>query len=295
MAFSRWSANNSFSRHAPVACTIVLLAIGFAAGTLQAQESSSTWVDVDGAPLPFGSDAEISEFLRTARVVDSEKIGIGTLDNRRLTLEADGVQVHAVFRTVDETHERQRLSDGSYYQRLRDYAGCEIVAYQLSLLLAMDNVPLAVPRRINGEHGSMQIWLANAMMEEERVDKGLRSPDAIGWSRQMQEVLLFDELIANVDRNPGNLLIDANWRVWLIDHTRAFQQADKLRNPEKIRMVRRAFWEAMQALDPEQVRAVSADEIDGRVINALFERRDLLVAHLQGLIDERGEGAVIWE
>ena len=34
---------------------------------------------------------------------------------------------------------------------------------------------------------------------------------------------VFDELIANTDRNQGNMLIDKQWKLWLIDHTRGFR------------------------------------------------------------------------
>ena len=39
----------------------------------------------------------------------------------------------------------------------------------------------------------------------------------------MWHVRLFDQLITNVDRNLGNLLIDKNWTVWMIDHSSAFR------------------------------------------------------------------------
>ena len=133
------------------------------------------------------------------------------------------------------------------------------------------------------------------MMEKDRVDQGLRAPNGLEWGRQIQEMLVLDELLGNVDRNPGNMLIDADWKVWLIDHTRAFQQGDELKNPARIRMVRRAFWEALKSLDEDTVKATVSNELDGDNIKDMFKRRDLLVAHLQGLIDQRGEGAVVWE
>ena len=34
---------------------------------------------------------------------------------------------------------------------------------------------------------------------------------------------VFDELIQNRDRNPGNSLWTTDWKLWLIDHTRAFR------------------------------------------------------------------------
>ena len=39
----------------------------------------------------------------------------------------------------------------------------------------------------------------------------------------MSLVRVFDQLIGNIDRNVGNLLITSDWRIWAIDHTRAFR------------------------------------------------------------------------
>ena len=252
-------------------------------------------MDVNGKPLPFQEKAAIADFLRSAEVVDSQKIEVGITAPRRLTLEGSGVRLNAAFRYVDETSTRVRMPDGSYFQKLRDYCGYEVAAYQISLLLEMDNVPPAVHRKVGREDGTVQIWVTNTMMEQERIDKGLRAPNGLEWGRQIQEMLVLDELVGNIDRNSGNMLIDENWKVWLIDHTRAFQQGDELRNAGRIRMVRRAFWEALKALDEDAVKAAVSKELNGKNIGDMFERRDLLVAHLQGLIDQRGEGAVIWE
>ena len=40
---------------------------------------------------------------------------------------------------------------------------------------------------------------------------------------------LFDSLIFNDDRNPGNYLFDADWKLWMIDHSRAFQMRRELK------------------------------------------------------------------
>lgn len=276
---------------------VALVAAGIAteARVDAAQEQEPRWLDTSGKMLPFQEDAAIADFLRSAEIVGNEKIEIGITAPRHLTLEGDGVRVSAAFRYVDETHSRVRLADGTYFQKLRDYCGFEVAAYQISLMLAMDNVPPAVHRRIGRDDGTVQIWVEGTMMESERIEQELRAPNGLDWGRQVQEMLALDELLGNVDRNPGNMLIDGNWKVWLIDHTRAFQQGDELRNAGRIRMVRREFWEALKALDKDTVEATVSNELDGRNINDMFARRDLLVAHLQGLIDQRGEGAVIWE
>jgi len=45
----------------------------------------------------------------------------------------------------------------------------------------------------------------------------------------LPRVMLFDLLINNADRKAGHLLIDAQERLWLIDHGLSFHQEDKLR------------------------------------------------------------------
>lgn len=271
--------------------------VAYAAGPTQVQESTEVrgmvWRDADGAPIAF-DEAALAEFLRGARVVETRKIGIGITGAHRLLLEQDGLRLRAAFRPVDETHTRVRLGDGSFYQRLRDYGGFEVLAYEVSRLLDMHNVPPTVMRRIGREEGSVQIWFEGAIMEQERVDKGLSSPDALGWRRQIQEMLIFDELIGNIDRNLGNMLIDPDWNICLIDHTRAFQQGSELRNAERIMWVRGAFWDRLRELDDDTLRRVAGSVLGGRELGALLRRRDLLIEHIQKLIEERGEGAVLY-
>ena len=51
----------------------------------------------------------------------------------------------------------------------------------------------------------------------------------------MWVVRLFDQLIYNTDRNLGNLLIDKDWRLWMIDHTRAFKTFTEPEEPQEPR------------------------------------------------------------
>ena len=50
----------------------------------------------------------------------------------------------------------------------------------------------------------------------------------------MWVVRLFDQLIFNTDRNLGNLLIDKSWRLWMIDHTRAFKTFTEPKSPKNL-------------------------------------------------------------
>src|SRR5262249_55844602 len=62
--------------------------------------SSRVFLGADGSPLPFADDREVLDFLREAKVVKVEAVAEGITHVRRLTLEREGVRVHAVFRTV---------------------------------------------------------------------------------------------------------------------------------------------------------------------------------------------------
>ena len=124
--------------------------------------------------------------------------------------------------------------------------------------------------------------------------KKLKAPRKLPWAYQWQTLHLFDNLIANDDRNPGNILIDPDWKLWMIDHTRAFGKTTRLPNPQRIRWCRRDVWERLQELDREVLEKKCKNVLGSDQIGALMTRRDLLVEHIQKLIDEKGAGNVLF-
>ena len=97
---------------------------------------SRNWLGEDGVPLPFHSDADIKEFLATARVIEVQDIPVGVTDPLRVTLEKDGVRAHAVFRYVDRLYDRDRVRNGRMYIDLKDSYRFEPAAYELALPIA---------------------------------------------------------------------------------------------------------------------------------------------------------------
>ena len=63
-----------------------------------------------------------------------------------------------------------------------------------------------------------------------KVKDNIQPPNDQQWQKQVQMMNVFDALIYNTDRNRGNILITPDWRLWMIDHTRAFR-----RNPDAAR------------------------------------------------------------
>jgi hypothetical protein len=248
------------------------------------------WWGPDGTPLPFESDDEVLEFLKDADVEGSEPIGRGINRSRKLTLERGGIRAHAAFRDVEIERSNVRI-EGRYYFRFFDSYRHECAAYALARLLGLDNVPPAVVRRVSGRHGSVQIWVERTL--EESAD-GFSPPDIAAWTGQVWDKVLLDNLIYNVDRNSGNILTSPEYRLWLIDHTRAFQVQEELLDPDRLQRVNRRAWRRLDSTTDEELRSAVREYLAPAQMAALVKRRDLLLAHVQRLVDERGEDVVFY-
>jgi hypothetical protein len=249
----------------------------------------------DGKPLPFSSDEAILEFLRKAKLLSMKNVGEGINDPKRCLFAYNGVQMHVIFRDVDVEKSSIQLQRTGTELMFRDSALFEPAAYELARMLGLDNVPPAVRRSIHGTDGSLQIWIENAMTETtRRMKKKIAPPEPDMWRRQMDVVKVFDLLIYNTDRNLGNLLIDQNWKLWMIDHTRAFRRYTDLQEPVTVKRCERQLFEHMKQLEKNTLHSRLNKYLRELEIEAILKRRDKLVAHIEQLIREHGEAAVLY-
>ena len=257
--------------------------------------SSYLWHDVDGNPLPFQDHESIREALRSAPVVSQKPIGRGVGESIKLVLEVDATRFHAVFRMIDRT---QRVAASSTRARrtYRDSYIFEVAAYEVARMLGIDRVPPAVRRTLDGRDGSVQIWLEGTtpediLLHEDRLDP----PDVGSWRRQKRVMRVFDALVANTDRNQGNILIDRDWRLWFIDHTRAFAESTKLVNIDRITACDRQVWLALKDVEEAALRQRLEPYLTSKQISRLLQRRIKLVKHLQKKIDKTSEDTVLFD
>ena len=132
------------------------------------------------------------------------------------------------------------------------------------------------------------------MDERARLKAQERGPDPERTAMQTYVMRVFDELIANRDRNMGNLLWTKDWKMWMIDHTRAFRLGTELQRPAALVRVDRSLFENMRRLTSDAVTKAVGNSLSTFEIQAVLARRDAIVKLFEAKIAQRGEGAVIY-
>lgn len=236
---------------------------------------------VTAAPAP--TLAEQEQFLRTARIVKTKGAKKGVTATQRATM-SDGTLTHdASIQTVDISAARHETTRGTELN-FRDFWGYNVAAYRLGLMLGLDSIPPSVARRYNAKEASYTWWIDDVIMDEQaRTDNKTSPPDSAYWRAQNDIIRVFDALIANTDRNQGNVLIDKRWKVWMIDHTRAFRLTEEPKNPQAIVRCERSLFAKLKTLDKASLKAELDAYLSSFEIDALLKRRDVIVARIESL------------
>ena len=184
------------------------------------------------AEQPVLSREQITHFLLSADIIASKRTGIGFTRPWRLTL-SDGTMTHdAAFQSVDRFAPVQQLRRGREFNFVDAYR-YNIAAYLLAELVGLGHMmPVYVERTWNGRRGSLSWWLDDITLDERtRQQEGRRPPDLEVWNAQMYRMWVFDALVHDTDRNQTNLLYTSDWKLFMIDFSRAFRRWDRLQRP----------------------------------------------------------------
>jgi len=286
-----------------IVCRSVFLVVGLTqafgapvavAGGPSLYPTDYVYRDVEGNPLPFQDIPSILEALRSGKVVESEVMSRGVARNLKLTLEHRGVRFHAVLRMIDVT-EKEETGSLRMVVKHRDSYIFEVAAFELNELLGIGRIPPTTLRRVDGVPGSIQIWMEgmtpeDIMLEEDR----LRPPDRELWWWQKGVMWVFDALVANTDRNQGNLLIEKNWNLWFIDHTRAFRETSVLFGADELNLCERGLWNALQNTSDDAIRERLEPYLTSEELKKLLLRKKKLIKHFQKRIRKKGEEKVLY-
>jgi hypothetical protein len=246
------------------------------------------------ATQPALSRDQMADFLKTAKVVRSREIGKGITSPWRLTLSAGGVTHDAAFQSVDEHKTSMEFARGGRELNFVDSWRYNVAAFQLAELLGIgDMMPVTVERKWQGKIGSLTWWVDKLMDEDDRFKKKIQAPDADAWNRQMLRLRVFAQLVDDTDRNLGNVLITPEWKVMMIDFTRAFRLWVGIKEAEITRCDRRLL-ASLQGLTLDAVTTATKKYLTDPEAKAVMARRDLIVAHVQKLVASKGEAAVLY-
>lgn len=246
---------------------------------------------------PALTKEQMKTFLLQAKVVRSRQSDKGITRPWRLTL-TDGTLTHdASFQDIDE-HLAERRLDTTRRGELNfvDSYHYNIAAYALAELLALDSMmPMSVERRWQGTNGALTWWVDSVMMDEEERQQGsVRPPDMNVWNQQMYRMHAFSQLVYDTDRNLRNVLISRDWKLWMIDFTRAFRLWPDLQSTRNLNKCDRTLLGRLRTLQKADVEARTDGHLSPSEISALMTRRDKLVAHFDALIAKRGEAQVLY-
>jgi hypothetical protein len=254
----------------------------------QAPAASGATAAAEGASTLRLSLEQQEEFLKKAKIVRTRGAGKGVTGTVRATL-SDGTITHdASIQTIDAYIAEFKSRQGVEFN-FRDSWRYNVAAYRLDRMLDIGMTPPSIERNYQNKPGAFTWWVDDVMMDEaERLKTKVSAPDTMAWNQQMWVVRVFDQLIYNVDRNLGNLLIDKTWTVWMIDHSRAFRLVDKLKSPESVTRCDRGLLEKLKTLDEKSLKSVMGDYLTGPEIRGVLARRNELVTH----IEKAGPGAL---
>jgi hypothetical protein len=226
-----------------------------------------------------GHEAEIEDFLRDGTITHFTDIPVGITKPRRGYFAPGGPATSMAWKP---------LRDEVLHGKMESYRS-EIAAYLLNRHLQLDMVPPVVEREIKGVKGAAVFWIEGAKpWDPATLPKG---PGA-KWSLQTSRMMMFDQLIANIDRNQGNLLHDEAGHVFLIDHSRAFTSKPDLSGLKPPQQFDPVLWNRMAALTRADLDAVLGRWLTGLQIEALLMRRDAMRRHIERQVRERGAAVI---
>jgi len=239
-------------------------------------------------------------FLTSARIISSKPIGKGTTGALRLTL-SDGTLTHdASFQRVDQQNSIENLRQGKKMVgelRFVDAYRYNIAAWELARLLDVEEMmPPTVERSHGGHRGALSWWVDDVLMDEAERERTRALPPngAQELARQRMIMQVFTELVRDTDRNKGNVLYTNQWRVIMLDFTRAFRLEAELRTPDSLTRCSRELLGRLRTLSRDDVKRVVGKHLSGDEVNAVMKRRDLVVQRFDELVAARGEAAVLF-
>lgn len=235
-----------------------------------------------------GRETDFEEFLKTAKVKELKEVPVGVTRPSRAYLEPGGLAESMAWKPI-----APGVKNG-FYESYRS----EIAAYELDKMLGLGMVPPTVEREVDRKVGAAVLWASPTKSFKDLGGApgqggvaGPPSAQIASWTRQLVRAKMFDNLIANRDPNLGNWLVDPDWHLILIDHSRSFTGLKTL--VHKMDNIDGPLWEKFKALDEASLTAAIGKWVGRGELRAILERRDRMQQEVARLVKERGDGVIL--
>ena len=235
------------------------------------------------AKVWLGRAAEYEDFLRNAPVARMEDIPVGVTKPVRCYFAPGSLVESMAFKSIKPGRQT------GFWESYKS----EMAAYELDKLLDLQMIPPTVERRVKNDLGAAVMWVSPVKSFKQLG--GPPTPPAEhfdAWNRQMSKAKMLDNLINNKDPNLGNWLVDPEWNLILIDHTRAFAPGKDM--VHKMTRIEKRLWERVLALDEAALKTALGSFLDGGQIKDILQRRERIKKEIEKMVAERGEADVFF-
>ena len=247
-------SSSSIARLCTALLLITLVTLAAPVSALPAEGTPNPGQTADPRAPWDGAEEWLVDALSHGMVLHTEPIGSGITNPFKVELEFEEHRIHAVWKPL-------RANQFDTYESYP----AEVAAYRLSKYLGLDMVPPTVRRKIGRRWGSLQLWVDGHLTF---ADAEPTKPFDFFHSDHVQLMHFFDALIDNPDRNAGNFLVDDQYRVVLIDHSRSLNFEATERQREGAMPMR------FQTGVVKQLKAIDMDVLD-QLLGDLLTRSDL--------------------
>jgi hypothetical protein len=233
---------------------------------------------------------EKEAFLAKAKVVTTKGVSKGITGTSRVTL-SNGTFTHdASVQAIDQHQTIFQAAGGKTELNFKDTYKFNVAGWKLANMIGLGfMVPPSVERNFSGNSAAYTWWIDDVQMDEgERLKQKATAPDQTKWLQELALLRMFDQLIHNNDRNVGNMVIDKNWHLWMIDHTRAFRTQKSLPKPELLTTIDRGVLAKLKDLTYASMNTELKKWLNKSEIEAVLARRDLIVK----AFETKGESAL---
>jgi hypothetical protein len=274
---------------APVVTLYLVSASLLAQGGQPALAPTATAAAADACAHNWiGREPEFEEFLKAAKVTGLKDVPVGVTRPSRAYLAPGGLAESMAWKPITPG-----MKNG-FYESYRS----EIAAYELDKLVGLGMIPPTVERDVNGQTGAAVLWASPTRSFKELGgvpgQAGVAGPPGAkvsAWVRQVMRAKMFDNLIANKDPNLGNWLVDPDWHLLLIDHSRSFTNQKSL--VHKMDNIDGPLWEKFKALDEPSLTQAVGKWVGKGELRAILERRDAMAKEIDRLVKAKGDGAIL--